>query len=225
MLTAPRSDYHVAVHLLGSAGTHRSRRVTAASPSQGRSDQELMARVRAGDDRSLGVLYDRHVSLVYSLAHAIVGEDADAEEVTEEVFVQLWSDADRFDPSRGALKSWLATMARSRALDHVRSDQRRRSAHERAASRDREGLAIELSNPDPADWSAVRSELRDALDRALGHLNEDQRRALELAYFGGLTQSEIAGVLDEPLGTIKTRIRDGMAKLRKQYRQTAGFPT
>lgn len=176
-----------------------------------------MIRVRAGDDRALSDLYDRHAKLVFNLAQAIVGNPQDAEEVTEDVFVQLWTSGDRFDPERGSLRAWLAVMARSRALDLVRARSRHRSAHERAASSDEEGLATPLSASDSADALVLRTELRAALDRALTVLNPDQRRAIELAYFGGLTQSEIAERLAEPLGTVKTRIRDGMSRLRDGF--------
>lgn len=181
------------------------------------SDADLMIRVRAGDDRALSDLYDRHAALVFNLAQAIVGNPQDAEEVTEDVFVQVWTGGDRFDPDRGALRAWLAVIARTRALDLVRARGRRRSAHERAASSDEEGLATPLSESDATDTLVLRSELRTALDRALNVLNADQRRAIELAYFVGLTQSEIAERLAEPLGTVKTRIRDGMIRLRDAF--------
>lgn len=176
-----------------------------------------MIRVRTGDERALSDLYDRHAKLVFNLAQAIVGDIQDAEEVTEDVFVQLWTSGDRFDPDRGSLRAWLAVMARTRALDLVRARSRRRSAHERAASSDEEGLATPLSESDSADALVLRNELRAALDRALKVLNPDQRRAIELAYFGGLTQSEIAERLAAPLGTVKTRIRDGMIRLRDGF--------
>jgi RNA polymerase sigma-70 factor (ECF subfamily) len=159
---------------------------------------------------------------VLGLACAIVGAVAEAEDVAEEVFIQLWTAAERFDPARGALRSWLAAMARSRALDHVRARERRSSAHARAAARDREGVAVELSGPVPADLPVERAEMRGALDRALAALNDDQRRAIELAYFSGLSQSEIARRLGEPLGTIKTRIRDGMTRLRDALESSRG---
>lgn len=181
-----------------------------------------MARIRDGDERALATLYDRHGRFVYSLAHAIVSGDADAEEVTEDVFVMIWTAPDRFDPGRGTLKAWLATLARTRALDRVRSGKRRQAAHERAAVLSEEGMAVGLADTGPADERVFRSEVRTSLERALTALNDDQRRALELAYFGGLTQSEIAATLGEPLGTVKTRLRDGMAKLRESWSARRG---
>ena len=182
-------------------------------------------RVVQGDERAMGTLYDRHASLVYKLTRTIVGGDADAEEVTTDVFVQLWERGDAFDAGRGSFRGWLATIARSRALDHVRSRKRRHEAHVRAAEKDERGSAVELGSVDAADHRAHVSKIRDELDDALDDLNPDQRRAIELAYFHGLTQSEIAERLGEPLGTIKTRIRDGMARLRDRYRARGGAPT
>jgi len=179
-------------------------------------------RVLAGDDRAMGALYDRHVTLVYKLTRTIVGGDADAEEVTTDVFVQLWKRGNTFDPSRGSFRAWLATIARSRSLDHVRSRNRRHDAHVRAAHKDHDGSAVPLGTVQAPDRQAHVSRIRDELDDALDHLNPDQRRAIELAYFHGLSQSEIAARLGEPLGTIKTRIRDGMGKLRDLFRVGGG---
>lgn len=178
--------------------------------------------VLQGDERAMGTLYDRHASLVYKLTRTIVGGDADAEEVTVDVFVQLWERGDTFDESRGSFRSWLATVARSRALDHVRSRNRRHDAHVRAAHKDETGSAVDVGTIEAPDHRARVSRIRADLDDALTNLNPDQRRAIELAYFHGLSQSEIAGRLGEPLGTIKTRIRDGMGRLRDLFRAGGG---
>lgn len=189
-----------------------------AEPSIPRtSDEELVHRIRSGDDDALAALYDRHADRLFTVAHAVLGNDADAAEVTEDVFLQLWNDADAFDPERGSLRAWLSTMARTRGIDRLRAEKRRRSAHERAASTTTSDMAIEPSNPGPADEEAEMNELRSRLGDALSELNPDQKAAIELAYFGGFSQSEIARKLEEPLGTIKTRIRDGMKKLRQLY--------
>lgn len=170
-----------------------------------------------GDEQAMGALYDRHAGLVYKLTRTIVGGDADAEEVTADVFVQLWERGRTFDENRGSFRGWLATLARSRALDHVRSRNRRRAAHEKSARQDDVGAAVEMGTIESPDRRAHVSRIRDELDDALESLNPDQRRAIELAYFHGLSQSEIAARLGEPLGTIKTRIRDGMGKLRDMF--------
>ncbi len=179
-------------------------------------------RVLQGDERAMGTLYDRHATLVYKLTRTIVGRDADAEEVTADVFVQLWERGDTFDPDRGSFRGWLATIARSRALDHVRSGTRRHDAHVKAARKDGGGTAVDMGTIPAPDHQAHISRIRDELDDALESLNPDQRRAIELAYFHGLSQSEIATRLGEPLGTIKTRVRDGMGKLRDLYRVRGG---
>ncbi len=182
-------------------------------------------RVLQGDERAMGTLYDRHATLVYKLTRTIVGGDADAEEVTTDVFVQMWERGTTFDPSRGSFRGWLATMARSRALDHVRSRTRRHDVHVKAAHKDSEGTAVDMGSIQAPDHQAHISRIRDELDDALDHLNPDQRRAIELAYFHGLSQSEIAARLGEPLGTIKTRIRDGMGKLKDRFRVGGGART
>jgi RNA polymerase sigma-70 factor (ECF subfamily) len=187
-------------------------------------DEALMARVRDGDERALATLYDRHGRLVYSLARAIVPGDADAEEVTEDVFVALWTAPERFDASRGSLRGWIATMARTRSLDRVRSSKRRQMAHERAAVLSDEGTAVALAESESAEERVLLADVRTSLDRALSVLNDDQRRAVELAYFQGLSQSEIAAALGEPLGTVKTRLRDGMSKLRASLSAPQGAP-
>ena len=178
--------------------------------------------VLQGDERAMGALYDRHAMVVYKLARAIVGGDADAEEVTTDVFVQLWERGDVFDAERGSLRGWLVTIARTRALDHVRSGNRRHAAHVRAAHKADDGTAAASGTIEPPDHRAHVARIRDELDDALDNLNPDQRRAIELAYFSGLSQSEIAARLGEPLGTIKTRIRDGMGKLRDLFRVGRG---
>jgi len=170
-------------------------------------DRALVARLAVGDERALGELYDRHGTMAYSLALAIVRERADAEEVVADAFGQVWRNAASYDPGRGSVAGWLATITRSRALDLVRARGRRVRAMERAAQADNDGLA-------PPDRRIERGEARRLVARSLGELPEPQRRVIELAYFGGLSQTEIAAELHEPLGTVKTRIRAGLEKLR-----------
>ena len=178
-------------------------------------DAGLLARMAEGDEGALGVLYDRHATAVHSLVCAIVKDEADAEEVTTDVFVQAWSTAEHFDPTRGAVTTWLLTLARSRALDRIRSRGRRAARLEKAAAQGGSEFAAPVSStPSNPEDRVERVELRETLEGALDGLPETQREALVLAYFGGYTQSEIAERLDTPLGTVKTRIRTGMMKLR-----------
>ncbi len=177
-------------------------------------DRALVERMAGCDERALGELYDRHGGPVYSLALAIVGERADAEEVVADSFGQAWRTAEQFDPARGSVTAWLATITRTRALDLVRARGRRARALTRAALGNSEGLATPIAAGEAPDRGVERQEARRQVARSLAELSEPQRRVIELAYFGGLTQAEIAAELKEPLGTVKTRIRAGMEKLR-----------
>src|SRR5712691_2845471 len=164
-------------------------------------DCKLVARMARRDERALGELYDRHGGPVYSLALAIVGERADAEEVVADSFGQAWRTAEQFDPARGSVTAWLATITRTRALDLVRARGRRARALTRAALRNSEGLATPIAAGEAPDRGVERQEARRQVARSLAELSEPQRRVIELAYFGGLTQTEIAAELKEPLGT------------------------
>ena len=169
----------------------------------------------AGEERALGELYDRHGGMAYALALAIVREGADAEEVVADAFGQVWRSVAQYDPGRGSVAGWLATITRTRALDLVRARGRRTRAVERAAQADADGLAAPLATAaDQPDRGIERQEARRLVARSLGELPEPQRRVIELAYFGGLSQTEIAAELQEPLGTVKTRMRAAMEKLR-----------
>jgi RNA polymerase sigma-70 factor (ECF subfamily) len=176
-------------------------------------DRVLLTRMAAGDDRALAELYDRHGRLTFSLACALLGDRADAEEVAADTFLQAWRSAGRFDPRRGSVTTWLAMMARSRALDLLRARGRGSQALERARASGATGP--ELVPTDSPEGIADRLRIQDRVRRALSDLPEAQRRVIELAYFGGLSQSEIAATLNEPLGTVKTRTRAAMDKLRQ----------
>ncbi len=178
-------------------------------------DRVLVERMCSGDELSLGELYDRHGGAAYSLALVIVGEGADAEEVVADAFGQAWRTAGQFDPARGSVAAWLTTITRTRALDLCRARGRRARAVTRASRENTEGFAVPIAaGGDPPDRAVERREARRLVERALAELPEPQRRVIELAYFEGLTQTEIATELGEPLGTVKTRMRAGMEKLR-----------
>jgi RNA polymerase sigma-70 factor (ECF subfamily) len=181
-------------------------------------DRDLVAGAAGGDERAMAGLYDRYGQVLYAVAYRIVGERADAEEVVLEAFAQAWRDAPRFEAARGSVAGWLTMIARSRALDLVRARSRRdRITAAAASARPDAPLAMGEVRPDPSagmDHSERRREVRLALEA----LSAPQRQAIELAYYEGLSQSEIAERLQEPLGTIKTRIRLGMQKLRDALR-------
>jgi len=190
----------------------------SSPPHSSLADRDLVAGAAGGDERAMAGLYDRYGQVLYAVAYRIVGERADAEEVVLEAFAQAWRDAPRFDAARGSVAGWLTMIARSRALDLVRARSRRdRITAAAASARPDAPLAMGEVRPDPSagmDHSERRREVRQALEA----LSAPQRQAIELAYYEGLSQSEIAERLQEPLGTIKTRIRLGMQKLRDALR-------
>jgi RNA polymerase sigma-70 factor (ECF subfamily) len=175
-------------------------------------DQALLSRMATRDQTALSELYDRYVRVVNGLAFKILGNAEEAEEVVIDVFDQAWRTAGRYDGGRGRVDSWLFLMTRSRALDRLRS--RARVERSTVASEDAAAVDIQIRVADP-EADALCSERREVVKAALGTLPEGQRRALELAYFDGLSHSEIADRIGEPLGTVKTRVRLGMGKLRE----------
>lgn len=171
-------------------------------------DSEILRAIAGGDEQALAALYDRYRLILFGLILRILHSQPEAEDVLQEVFLQVWRKASDFDEARGRPFTWLVTLARSRAIDRLRSlGSRERTALE--AARD---VTDKVS--DAAD-DAVKSEQGEIVRRALAELPEEQRRTLVLAYFEGLTQSEIAERLNSPLGTVKTRMRSGMIKLRE----------
>jgi RNA polymerase sigma-70 factor (ECF subfamily) len=181
-------------------------------------DLELVSRAASGDERAIAALYDRYGGVLYAVAYRITGQRADAEEVVLEAFAQAWRDAPRFDSARGSVAGWLTVIARSRALDLVRARGRRdRITASAAAERPDASPAMGDWRSDPAG-SVDHAERQVHVREALASLSPPQRQAIELAYFEGLSQSEIAERLQEPLGTIKTRVRLGMQKLRETLR-------
>ncbi len=180
-------------------------------------DRTLVAGIARRQQEALDQLYEKYQAVVYHLAFRILNSRESAEEVVHDVFWQVWREAGRYDAQRGSVGAWLATLARSRTIDTLR------------ARRDKPAAAVDIDDrpitTDPADDPQEVASLdqrallvRDALDS----LPADQRAALELSFFGGLTHVEIAKQLAEPLGTVKTRIRAAMLRLREQLRPLLG---
>jgi RNA polymerase sigma-70 factor (ECF subfamily) len=178
-------------------------------------DRALVARMAAGDEQAMQAIVAAHGGVVYALARSILGEPADAEEVAADTFMQAWRSAASFDPARSSVVGWLGVIARSRALDRLRS----RNRQARFLTHETEYMqvdATEVAQPDSLtpDRAAEKQEARELVARALRDLPDPQRQVIELAYFGGLSQSEIAARLAMPLGTVKTRTLAAMKQLR-----------
>jgi RNA polymerase sigma-70 factor (ECF subfamily) len=177
-------------------------------------DAELIARIGERDEAALTALYDAYAPPLLAVATRMLGNRADAEEVLLDALVHVWREPGRFDVARGSLRAWLTVLVRSRALDLMRARQRNERLTERVAQHAPEGIHRVAADPaDPSD-PAVQDDERRRVLGALAELPQAQREAIELAYYGGLSQTEIAERTGTPLGTVKTRIRDGMQKLR-----------
>ena len=188
--------------------------MAVASPGGGASDLDLLERIRASDASALDALYARYASPVYSLVWKILQNAEESEDVALDVFWQIWRQADRYDPSRGAPPAWIFTVARSRAIDRLRARQRR---EDRTISFDDPAAKLDpLDEEAGPDQVASFRQTRDAVREAMQTLPPAQREAVELAFFKGLTHVEIATKLRQPLGTVKTRIRQGLIRLRRQ---------
>jgi len=174
-------------------------------------DAELMERILQRDAGALETLYDRYGRPVYSLVLRIAQHPSSAEEIVQDVFMQLWRSADRFQISRGPLEPWLFTMARNRALDFLRL--KREKQRRREDSSDSEIMPSAVARPDP-EGAIDRSRRAEKVRALMTSLPDAQRRALELAYFEGLSHSEIAESMGEALGTVKSWIRGGLMRLR-----------
>jgi RNA polymerase sigma-70 factor (ECF subfamily) len=173
-------------------------------------DRELVGRLQKRDPKALGELYDRYGRLAYSLIYRIVRDGAIAEDLVQETFLRVWNRVQGFDGDRGALGGWLLAVARNRAIDYLRS----------AAGRMRNSLELEMTEqpvlfPD-LEREVLNSDRARRLRKALEKLNSNQRSAIELAYFEGLSQSEMAERMGQPLGTVKTWVRAALKALREE---------
>lgn len=170
-------------------------------------DAALVVAVARYRQDALAEAYRRHAGAVHGLAGRILRDQTLAEEVTQEVFLRLWEDPERYDAGRGTLRSYLLTQTHGRAVDLVRSEQARRNREEKAP-KERATAAYDLER------EIIDLETSEQVSEALSALDEGQRSAIVLAYFGGYTYREVARILDEPEGTVKSRIRSGLSRLR-----------
>jgi RNA polymerase sigma-70 factor (ECF subfamily) len=172
-------------------------------------DEDLMTRVYEGETRAFGVIFDRHSGVAFSLAYRMCGRRALAEEVVQEAFLSLWRSGARYDRGRGSVRSWVLAVVHHRAIDVLRHESARagRDVHD-------DGIAATLPALDRTDLEAERRSDAHDVRGALEELPAEQRQVIELAYFGGFSHSEIAGLLGIPSGTVKGRMRLGLGKLR-----------
>jgi RNA polymerase sigma factor (sigma-70 family) len=193
---------------IGSVSERDGRCLGEAAARRSVEERELAARLVAGDAAALAEVYDRYASLVFGLARRVLADDAMAEDVTQEVFAFLWQQPERFDPTRGTLRSWLGVLAHRRSVDRVRGEMRRVRGEARL------DVTEPMSSPDAeVDDELSRAWLATQVRTALDQLPTDQREAVVLAYYGGRTYRQVAEELAIPEGTAKSRLRLGLAKL------------
>lgn len=171
---------------------------------------DLLERITQGDQPAFAALYDQFASRVLGLVTRVLVDRAQSEEVTQEVFLEIWQTASRFAPNKGSATTWILTMAHRRAIDRVRAAQAGRDRDTRIGIRD-----LDTDYDQVAETAEVSLE-HEKVVAAMSRLTALQRQALQLAYYGGYSHSEIAGILECPIGTVKTRLRDGMIKLREE---------
>jgi RNA polymerase sigma-70 factor (ECF subfamily) len=182
-------------------------------------DEELIHLARHASAEAFAVLYERHAGSAYALAYRMTGTRGSAEDVTQEAFLSVWRSGGRYDPRRGSVRTWILGIVHNRAIDALRRGRVR--DFPRATD---EGAAERVPSEQRTEVAAVRREEANTVRRALADLPADQLQALELAYFGGFTHTEIAEMLDAPLGTIKGRIRLGLRKLRENLGEAVVTP-
>jgi RNA polymerase sigma-70 factor (ECF subfamily) len=172
-------------------------------------DEDLMHLVSAGDPQAFEVLYERHAGAAFSLAYRMVGTRNAAEDVVQESFLNLWRSGARYERSRGSVRTWVLGIVHHRAIDALR----RATVHDKRRTSD-EGIEERLASPQRTDVEAARREEAATVREAMGTLPPEQVQVIELAYFGGFSHSEIAELLNTPIGTIKGRMRLGLDKMR-----------
>ncbi len=188
-----------------------AQRDSAARDTGVEADRALLEAIARRSSESLGALYDRYAAVVYGLAKRIVRNPEDAEEVVQDVFAQVWRDAPRYDAGRASVAGWLVMLAKARAIDRLRAS---RARPDLDAGSDEGPARIPSREPTPEQQTVSAEEVR-SIQEALVTLPDTQRTVVHMAYFEGLTQSEIAGRTGMPLGTVKTRLRAAMATLRE----------
>jgi RNA polymerase sigma-70 factor (ECF subfamily) len=174
-------------------------------------DEDVMQLVRRGDARAFELIYERHSAAAFSLAYRMMGTRAGAEDVTQDAFLSLWRSGARYDRTRGSVRTWVLGIVHHRAIDALR----RATVHDRRRASD-EGIEERFEARDRTDIEAARREEAGTVRGALSSLPADQSQVIELAYFGGFTHTEIADMLDAPVGTVKGRMRLGLKKMRAQ---------
>ncbi len=174
-------------------------------------EADLLRKIGLGDKDSLSELYDRYSTVLYSVALRVLNNETEAQDLLQDVFVQIWEKAGLYDPTRGKPLTWVISLTRNRSIDRLRSLQRRHRLRDEV---EKETAAAEKQTPSDVRDELFASDTSRLVREAVMQLSEQQRQAIEMAYFSGLTQNEIAEQLAEPLGTIKARIRRGMLKLR-----------
>ena len=174
-------------------------------------DEEVMQLVQRSDPRAFELLYDRHGGVAYSLAYRIVGKQSAAEDVVQEALLSIWRSRLRYDQKRGSVRTWILWIVHNRAVDSLR----RSSVHDRRRER-LDVVEERFEARERTDVEVARREEARSVRGALGTLPAEQRQTIELAYFGGFTQSQIAELLNEPVGTVKGRMRLGLEKMRRQ---------
>ena len=192
--------------------------LSLARPQSDAEEAALIQGVAGGDERAFASLYDRYSPILFGLLLRILHSRAEAEDVLQEVFLQVWQQARSFDAARGRAFTWLVTLARSRAIDRLRA----LDSRERAARRSAEDAPPQGEGEEAADDAALREERAGVVREALAELPEEQRQVLLLAYLEGMSQSEIAAAKGQPLGTVKTRTRAGLRRLSELLRARLG---